>query len=119
MQPGFEAHEGFVEIQLPLSYDRLVSFPTEIREHLDATRALLYNFDAVEAVRVDPFAVAARVEELNAQGIRVAIYASETAWFGVGRQIVLMAGAERNEAAVFTDRELAVMWLLNNSPLAD
>ncbi|MGE0600771.1 MAG: hypothetical protein AB7J35_04585 [Dehalococcoidia bacterium] len=119
MQPGFEAHDGFVEIQLPLSYDRLVTFPPAILDHLYATGALLYNFEAVEAVRVDPFIVASRVEAFIKSGIRVAMLASEPAWFGVGRQIVLLARAEPEQAAAFTERDLAVMWLLNQSPAAD
>ncbi|MGE3076445.1 MAG: hypothetical protein AB7N24_11235 [Dehalococcoidia bacterium] len=119
MQPGFEAHDGFVEIRLPLSYDRLVTIPPDIQEHLNAAKALLYNFEGVEAVGVDPFIVASRVEGFVASGIRVAILASEPAWFGIGRQVVLIARAEPEQAAVFTDRTLAVMWLLNRSPAAD
>ena len=119
MQPDFEAHDGFVEIQLPLSYDRLVTFPAEIRAHLNATRALLYNFELVQAVGVDPFIVAQRVEGFVRAGIRVAILASEPAWFGVGRQVVIIARAEPEQAAVFTDRALAIMWLLGESPSAD
>jgi hypothetical protein len=119
MQPVFEAHDGFVEIQLPLTYNRLVTFPPQIFEHLTATRALLYNFEGVEAVAVDPYMVGARVRNFIDEGIRVAILASAPAWFGVGRQIVLIADADTNEAAAFTDRELAVSWLLNRSPVAD
>ncbi len=119
MQPAFEAHDGFVEIQLPLTYDRLVTFPPQILEHLSTTRALLYNFEGVEAVAVDPYIVGARVRDFIDRGIRVAIFASAVAWFGVGRQIVLIAAAEPNQAAAFTDRDLALAWLLNESPFAD
>jgi|GEM_PF-3437222 len=111
-------HEAFVEFQLHGVMDAAGHFGRAEIEAIDRLKKVLMNYEDLEKITVDADALIGPMQRLAALGYRIAVYAPDPVQFGMARAIGSWAGISADLRQVFSDRESAVAWLLEEVPAA-
>lgn len=86
--------------------------PEEIAA-VQRTGKVLFDFNDIETFGFDSQQLGMAMQRLASNGVKLAIYSSNTRFFAIGRQIALYSGLEGAAIAVFADRVEALGWLLD------
>ena len=115
----FQVRPGFVELELFGELREMEPFTPEEWRTINALRAILYNYDEVDAIGYNPWDMSASAKKAAERGIRLAAFAAKPAWFGVNRQMAQMSEAGEGSVRVFRERAEAVTWLLHGDARPD
>jgi hypothetical protein len=101
-----------VEVSMFGVLDGMGAFSPSEWELVREAKRVMYNFDEVENITFDPWAMAEHIKHMASQGVMIAGFAERPAWFGVSRQIEILSEASGGAVHAFNDRASALSWLL-------